>query len=77
MADASENASENELIERWQAQLGHTDWLEWLAEDGIHQALQQWRELEGMDDWLKQMPDRVGALKEVSVEVQRRNADFL
>ena len=61
-----------DLMHRWEQQLGHTDWLEWLATDRVHQALVQWRELNGMQDWLDQMPTRLEALQEVAVERQRR-----
>ena len=61
-----------DLMHRWEAQLGHTDWLEWLATDHVHQALVQWRELNGMQDWLDQMPTRLEALQEVAEERQRR-----
>ena len=68
----SEDAEQQAMMQRWQDQLGHTDWLEWLATDDVHQALSQWRELNEMDSWLADMPNQVGALEEVSNEQQRR-----
>ena len=60
------------MMQNWQERLGHTDWLEWLATDKVNQALTQWRELNGMEDWLRAMPDRVQALQPVAYEQQRR-----
>jgi hypothetical protein len=62
-----------DLMERWRAQLGHTDWLEWLATEDVHEVLVQWRELLSMQDWLTQLPDRLDAYQEVSTEQQRRS----
>jgi tetratricopeptide (TPR) repeat protein len=63
-----------DLVDRWRAQLGHTDWLEWLATEETHQVLMEWRELLGMQAWLSQLPTTIGALEEVSVEQRRRTA---
>ena len=60
------------MMQNWQERLGHTDWLEWLATDRVNQALTQWRDLNGMEDWLSAMPDKVHALQAVSHEQQRR-----
>ena len=62
------------LMGKWQKQLGHTDWLEWLATEEVHQLLTQWRDLNDMESWLDQLPDRVDALQGVAVEQERRGA---
>ena len=61
------------LMQQWQEQLGHTDWLEWLATDQVHQALVQWRELNGMEDYLAGLPEKVAALEAVAGEQRRRS----
>lgn len=71
-AAPSDSAEKQALMQRWQEQLGHTDWLEWLATDTVHQALNQWRELNEMDQWLGRMPGQMTALSEVANERQRR-----
>lgn len=60
------------MMQSWQERLGHTDWLEWLATDKVNQALTQWRDLNGMEDWLGHMPEKLQALEAVSDEQQRR-----
>ncbi|MEM7002864.1 MAG: hypothetical protein AAF529_18910 [Pseudomonadota bacterium] len=60
------------LMDRWQTQLGHTDWLEWLATDEVHQLLVQWRELKDMQGWLQGLPGHLTALDELAHERQRR-----
>jgi tetratricopeptide (TPR) repeat protein len=64
-----------ELVERWGAQLGHTDWLEWLATEDTHQVLMEWRELLAMRDWLTLLPGEIAAFQEVSNERRRRSAE--
>ena len=64
-----------EMVERWRQQLGHTDWLEWLAADDTHQVLMEWRELLDMRDWLAQLPPRLAAYQEVAAERRRRGAE--
>ncbi len=60
------------LMKSWEEQLGHTDWLEWLATDNVHQALVQWRDLGAMQRWLQGMSERMDALREVASEQQKR-----
>lgn len=60
------------LMQKWQDQLGHTDWLEWLATDKINQALMQWRSLNEMEAWIGQLPDKLDALERVAAEQRRR-----
>ena len=64
-----------DLVDRWQAQLGHTDWLEWLATEETHQVLMEWRELLTMRDWLTALPEQLGAFEEVAVERRRRGTE--
>ncbi len=61
------------LMQKWEEQLGHTDWLEWLATDKVNQALTQWRDLSGMEHWLGRLPPKLDALQGVAVEQRRRN----
>ena len=60
------------LMGKWQKQLGHTDWLEWLATEGVHQVLTQWRDLNDMEGWLADLPQRLDALQGVAAEQERR-----
>ena len=64
-----------DLMERWRDQLGHTDWLEWLATEDVHEVLMQWRELLSMQDWLERLPARLDAYAEVSAEQRRRSGE--
>lgn len=63
-----------DLVARWRAQLGHTDWLEWLATEDTHQVLMEWRELLAMRDWLTALPTELGAFEQVAMEQRRRGA---
>ncbi|MEM7099551.1 MAG: hypothetical protein AAF541_14900 [Pseudomonadota bacterium] len=60
------------LMGKWQKQLGHTDWLEWLATEEVHELLTQWRDLNDMEAWLNNLPDHVDALHGVALEQERR-----
>ena len=60
------------LMQKWQDQLGHTDWLEWLATDKINQALTQWRSLNEMEVWVGELPEKLGTLERVAAEQRRR-----
>lgn len=62
------------VMQEWQEQLGHTDWLEWLSTERVHKVLLQWRELEGMDVWLGHLPETISAYEELSHEQKRRSA---
>lgn len=70
--DEQDPAQMQVLMHSWQDQLGHTDWLEWLATDKINQALTQWRNLNEMEVWLGHLPQKLEALQGVAVEQQRR-----
>ncbi|MEM7079511.1 MAG: hypothetical protein AAF513_12870 [Pseudomonadota bacterium] len=63
------------MMEQWREQLGHTDWLEWLATDKVHQGLVQWRELNAMEDYLGALPEHLSSLQEVTFEQRRRGAE--
>jgi hypothetical protein len=60
------------LMERWQEELGHTDWLEWLASETVHGLLTDWRALLDDQAWLDGVPADLGALQEVAQEQRRR-----
>ena len=64
-----------ELVARWREQLGHTDWLEWLATEETHQVLMEWRELLAMKDYLTLLPEQLGAFEQVAGERRRRSAE--
>lgn len=65
----------SDLVSRWREQLGHTDWLEWLATEDTHQVLLEWRELLTMRDWLTNLPEELGAMDQVAAEQRRRGAE--
>jgi hypothetical protein len=65
----------SEIMERWQEQLGHTDWIEWLATEDTQQVLLEWRELLGMQHWLDGLPRTLSAFEEVAQERRRRTAE--
>jgi hypothetical protein len=62
----------NQIMDRWEQQLGHTDWIEWLATEDTHEVLLEWRELLGMQDWLDQLPEKLSAFDELATEQRRR-----
>jgi len=64
-----------DLVARWREQLGHTDWLEWLATEDTHQVLMEWRELLAVRDWLTALPQKLGAFEQVAGERRRRSAE--
>jgi len=64
-----------DLVARWREQLGHTDWLEWLATEDTHQVLMEWRELLAMRDYLTVLPEQLGAFEQVASERRRRGAE--
>ncbi len=65
----------NQMMDRWRDQLGHTDWLEWLATEDTHEVLLEWRDLLGMQDWLDALPAEIAAFEEVAGERRRRAAE--
>jgi hypothetical protein len=62
-------------LQSWRSQLGHTDWLEWLASESVHRLLAQWRELKQTMSWLDAMPGDVDAFAELAAEQTRRGAE--
>lgn len=71
--DADEQA-QADLMLRWQQELGHTDWLEWLASETVHGLLSDWRSLLSEQQWLSQVPEQLEALEQVAGEQRRRGA---
>ncbi|MEM6708622.1 MAG: hypothetical protein AAF648_07530 [Pseudomonadota bacterium] len=64
-----------EALEQWRTELGHTDWLEWLATDRVNELLVDWRALREEEQWLSALPQRLSALEQVAGERQRRGAE--
>lgn len=64
----------NIVIEQWQQRLGHTDWLEWLSAEDVHEVLGDWRLLNEEKAWLDLLPERMATLEEVGGERRRRSA---
>ncbi|MCR9276650.1 MAG: hypothetical protein NXH85_01655 [Pseudomonadaceae bacterium] len=73
-ARESDDEAMRETVERWQNELGHTDWLEWLAAENVHDVLLQWRDLGEMKSWLSDLPYRLDVYSELADEQQRRAA---
>ncbi len=71
-ARESNDEAMRETVERWQNELGHTDWLEWLAAENVHDLLLQWRDLGEMKAWLTDLPYRLDVYSELADEQQRR-----
>ncbi|MCZ6854434.1 MAG: hypothetical protein O7G86_11000 [Gammaproteobacteria bacterium] len=65
----------SDLMESWRDQLGHTDWLEWLATEDVHEVLLQWRELLAAKSWLDNLPRRLAVFQEISEEQRRRGVE--
>jgi len=61
-------------MQRWEAELGHTNWLEWLATEDVQTVLTEWRELLAMNRWLDDLPGDLAAFEEITQEQQRRAA---
>ena len=60
------------VVDHWRDQLGHTDWLEWLSAEEVHQVLGDWRHLMDERVWLGTLPERMTALEAVGGERKRR-----
>lgn len=54
--------------------LGEETWLSWLAAEDVHRIMVEWRELNGMAEWLTGLPQRIAAFEEVTAERARRTA---
>ncbi|MEM1232340.1 MAG: hypothetical protein AAGI15_17520 [Pseudomonadota bacterium] len=68
-----DEADRSALMERWQEELGHTDWLEWLASETVHGLLLDWRALLDEKVWLDGVPENLAALEQVATEQRRRS----
>jgi hypothetical protein len=73
-AFATANGATPESLAALDAGLGVDGWLEWLAQESVHQLLSEWRELAGMADWLTGLPGHLEALEQVTAERRRRSA---
>jgi hypothetical protein len=62
------------VMNEWRQTLGHTDWLEWLATEDVQELLLQWRELQAMQEWLKDLPDELATFDALAAEQRRRAA---
>jgi hypothetical protein len=70
----SSDAAAGAVLDEWRRTLGHTDWLEWLAGEDVHELLLQWRELHTMSDWLNALPDELTTFDALAIEQRRRAA---
>lgn len=61
-----------DTVSRWQSELGHTDWLEWLAAEDVHDVLLQWRDLGEMKRYLDALPQDLDVFEELAGERRRR-----
>lgn len=68
----AEGRSNPELLERWQEQLGHTDWLEWLSAESVDSLLSQWRDLRDTRNWLAALPQDLATYEQLAAEQRRR-----
>ena len=66
--------SDPDIVAQWQARIGHTDWLQWLAAEGSHDLIEQWRGLRKEREWLARLPEELEFLSLVATEQQRRGA---
>lgn len=67
-----EEVAMGEVMRDWQQELGHTDWLEWLSSEAVHDVLMQWSHLQGEREWLGELPYTLEAFAEVAQERKRR-----
>ena len=63
------------VVGQWREQLGHTDWLEWLSTESVHEVLGDWRKLVDERKWLGTLEDRLDTFEELGVEQRRRAAE--
>jgi len=68
----AEGRSDPELLQRWQEELGHTDWLEWLSAESVESLLAQWRSLRDTRAWLENLPQDLATYEQLANEQQRR-----
>ncbi len=60
------------FLSRWETEIGHREWVEWLADERAHKLLTQWRELDGMKSYLSDLPGTLEGFAEVAQEQRRR-----
>lgn len=68
----AEGRANPELLDRWQDQLGHTDWLEWLSAESVDSLLAQWRDLRATQNWLQALPEDLATYEQLASEQRRR-----
>lgn len=73
-ADEDEAARRQALMDQWRDTFGHTDWLEWLAGEDVHELLLQWRELKDINTWLLALPEELATFDGLAREQRRRTA---
>lgn len=70
----SDDAAAGAVLDEWRRTLGHTDWLEWLAAEDVHELLLQWRDLHDMAQWLEALPEELATFDALGIEQRRRAA---
>lgn len=60
------------FLGRWETEIGHREWVEWLADERAHKLLTQWRELDAMKSYLSDLPGALAGYAEVAEEQRRR-----
>ena len=68
----AEGRGDPKLLEDWNEQLGHTDWLEWISAESVDSLLVQWRDLRRTNDWLQSLPSDLATYQELALEQRRR-----
>ncbi len=63
-----------ELLEGWEQDIGHREWVEWLAGEDANRLLTQWRQLDDMKSYLSELPRTLESFSEVAQEQRRRAA---
>ena len=66
------SAEMTDLVDRWRVELGHTDWLQWLSTERVHELLLEWHELNTISGWLEDLPEQLEIFDALSDEQQRR-----
>ncbi len=60
------------FLGRWETEIGHREWVEWLADERAHKLLTQWRELDNMKSYLSDLPATLEGFAGVAGEQRRR-----
>jgi hypothetical protein len=74
-AEAEVAARREALVDEWRATFGHTDWLEWLATEDVHELLLEWRELKDIAAWLGALPVELETFDALTQERRRRDRE--